>query len=366
MSCRFSSARGGALRAVAALAVLCPLSASVGCKRIEKDVHAASLPAVRVDTVSAARRRAPATLPVTATIEAMVQTDLAASANGKVLVVHGLRGEEVKKGALIAQLDVRTAGLQAAAARAQANVSADQAAQQADECARYDKLARAGAVAIADLERQQWQCKVSKGSVAVSQLQAAVASQTVVDGAIKAPFDGWIVDRFVDVGEYVAPSTKVATIVSLDPLKLQLSVPEAQLPKLTEGLPISFRVGAYGDRVFSAKLVRVSPIVRPATRDVLAEAEIPNADKALRPGMFASAELPLGDVDAATVPKTAVFVRDEASHAFVVVGGRVEERAVQLGPAIGDDVVIAKGIAPGERVVRAPGPDVKNGVAVSD
>jgi membrane fusion protein (multidrug efflux system) len=166
----------------------------------------------------------------------------------------------------------------------------------------------------------------------------------------------------VEAGQYVMPNTKVATLVSLDVLKVKISVPEMQLAKVHKDLQVTFRVGPLGDRVFSAKVVRVSPTVRTGTRDVLAEAEVVNTDKALRPGMFAKIELPLGEVELPTIPKTALVTRDGANHVFVLTSGKIEERSVQLAQTVGDDVVVTKGVAAGERVVRKPTPEVKNGL----
>src|SRR5262249_52800625 len=132
------------------------------------------------------------------------------------------------------------------------------AAMQAEDCTRYDKLYAAGAIAKAEYDRQTWQCKLSKGSVVTAQLQAATAAQSVVDGTLRAPFDGFLIQRFVEVGEYVGPSTKIANLVELDTLKLSITVPEAHLSDLSVGAPIAFHVGPYGDKTFSAKLVRIS------------------------------------------------------------------------------------------------------------
>jgi membrane fusion protein (multidrug efflux system) len=236
---------------------------------------------------------------------------------------------------------------------------------QSEDFATNDKHYAAGALAKAEYDRQTWQCKLSKGSLVTAQLQAATAAQSVVDGTLRAPFDGFLIQRLVEVGEYVGPSTKIANMVELDTLKLSITVPEAHLSDLKEGAFIAFRVGPYGDKTFDAKLVRISPIVRAATRDVVAEAEVPNLDHALRPGMFADAELPLAASDTPVAPKSAIVVRDGASHVFVVVDHRVEERAVQLGSAFGDEVAIVKGLAAGDALVTTLGPDIKNG-AIAD
>ncbi|WP_236644495.1 efflux RND transporter periplasmic adaptor subunit [Sorangium cellulosum] len=336
--------------------------ATSGCQRKEHEAQASTPRRLKLDTVGAVTRPIPDTLLVTGTLEATTVNDIAANATGRVVAIHGERGDQVKKHAALAKLDVRLAALQAAAANAQAKVASDQAELQAQECARTEKLAASGAVPMAEWERQSWQCKIAKSTMAASQVQATMAAQYVSDGTIRAPMDGHLVERFVEVGQFVTPTTKVATLVSLDELRLRISVPEIQLGGLKKDAAVTFRVAAYGARIFSGTLARVSPVVRPETRDVLAEATVPNGDHALRPGMFATVELQLGTKLASVVPSSAVVVREGTSRVFVVRDGRIEERAVQLGPRVGNEVAVLKGVARDEPIVREPGEEVKNGL----
>jgi membrane fusion protein (multidrug efflux system) len=338
------------------------LAASLpGCNRVEPEVHAAPASRIHVQTIEAPARSVPSTIQVTGTLEAVLRTDLAANAAGRVLAVGVQRGQEVKRGTVVAQLDVHLSALQRDAARAQANVSNDQATSASEECARSARLAASGAIAPAELARQQWQCKIAQGSVAVAQLQAEVASKAVSDGVLAAPFDGWVVDRSVEPGEYVMPPTRVATLVSLDPLRLRISVPEAHLAALVTGATLAFHVAAYPDRSFAAKLAHVSPVVDPATRDVVADAEVSNTDKSLRPGMFVTAGIAVGERTTPAVPRSSLALGEGTAHLFVLRDGRIEERSVRPGADLDDEVSILDGLAVGERVVKSPGADVTNG-----
>lgn len=335
--------------------------AVAGCNRVEPEVHAAPAARIHAQTAEALARSVPTTIRVTGSLEAVRRTDLAANATGRVVGVAVEAGQAVKRGAPIVQLDVRLSALQRDAAKAQASVSSDQATSASEECARSAQLAQAGAIAPAELQRQRWQCKIAEGSVAVAQLQAEVASKAVADGVILAPFDGWVVDRFVQPGEFVMPSSRVATLVSLDPLRLRVAAPEAHLTALVAGAPVVFHVAAYPGRRFAARLVHVSPVVDTATRDVVADAEVANADGSLRPGMFAEAEIAVGEQTMPSVPRSALAAAEGSAHLFVLRDGRIEERSVRLGAEIGDDVAIAEGVAAGERVVTRLGPEVTNG-----
>jgi membrane fusion protein, multidrug efflux system len=346
--------------ALAAAMTVC--LATSGCQRKQHEVQASPPMRLKLDTVGVATRPIPGTLLATGALEATTVNDIAADATGRVVAVYGERGDQVKRHAALAKLDVRLVALQADVANAQAKVASDQAELQARECARTEKLAASGAVSMVEWERQSWQCKIAKSTMAASQVQATMAAQFVSDGTIRAPMDGHLVERFVEVGQFVTPTTKVATLVSLDKLRLRISVPEIHMGRLKKDAALTFRVAPYGPRVFSGTLARVSPVVRPETRDVLAEATVLNDDHALRPGMFATVELQMGRRLAPVVPSSAVVVREGASRVFVVRDGRIEERAVQLGPKVADEVAVLKGVAPDERIVREPGEEVKNGL----
>ncbi len=332
------------------------------CKPKESQVAIQPPPRVHVVTKQVIVQRVPSFLSVTGSVEALLETDLAANATGKVVKVYAQRGDEIKRGQLLAVLDVKLVGLQARAAQLQSQVASAQAESSALDCIRLQRLIDAGAGTQADYERQQSQCKISKLNVSTSRVQASVAAKAVKDGRIAAPFDSFLVERFIEPGEYVLPSTKVATLVSLDPLVLRISVPEIHLAQLKKGLTITFHVAAYPDRVFTATLTRISPVVLPATRHVLAEAEFSNPDKILHPGMFAKIDLPIGEVDLPVVPKEALFEKEGATHLFVVVDKRIEERVVQVGTKLDNEVALVKGVSQGEHIVVKPGPEVKNGL----
>ena len=169
----------------------------------------------------------------------------------------------------------------------------------------------------------------------------------------------------VNVGQYVQPSTQVASIYDPDPLRLQVTVPEASLGEVKPGTPVTFSVAAFGDQHFSATVKYISPNVREATRDLVVEAIAPNPDGRLRPGMFAVARLELTERPHMVVPVAAVQ-RDESEARLYVVGPgkEVQERLVQLGETKGGVVTILGGVKAGEGLVLSPGPDVRDGAHV--
>ncbi|HSY22928.1 MAG TPA: efflux RND transporter periplasmic adaptor subunit [Polyangiaceae bacterium] len=317
---------------------------------------------VRVQTTQVVTQPMPRYLTVTGSLRADQESQIAADANGKVLQVFIERGQAVHRGDVIATIDARSAALGAAAAQAQSKLAQSQLDQARRECDRVKHLLDTGAISQADYDRQTSQCTQQQWSAAAAEAQQQSATKLLGDTRIRAPFDGIIGEKMVNVGQYVEPSTRVASVYAADPLRLQLTVPEANLASVKQGMPVKFTTAAFGDEVFTATVKYVSPNVRESSRDLVIEAVAPNPSGRLKPGMFAVGRLELGDDPSSVVP-TASVSRDETEARVFVVGPnkQIQERLVQLGESKGDLVAILNGVHPGEAVVVKPGPDVRDG-----
>jgi RND family efflux transporter MFP subunit len=347
------------------LAVALAPVALVGCKAKPAAATIAPPAPIHVETVEVHDEPIAKVLALTGTLRGKQQTDLAANAAGRVLATLVERGSEVKSGDLLARLDVRAASLSAAEARANADITRTRANTAKRDCDRYAALLAQGAIAQADYDRVSDQCSTSGESIAASQARAASAAQMVGDGNIRAPFAGMVTERYVNVGEFVRQDTKVVTLVAVDSLRLEFSVPEADIGSLKQGGTMTFTVPTFPGRPFTGTVRFISAAVRESTRDMVAEALVDNADRALRPGMFASISLLTGEAPMSVVPKTAVVVKDGRTHVFAVVDQRIEERVVQTGASKGNLVSIARGLKSGDKVVVTPTDAVKNGQPVN-
>jgi multidrug efflux pump subunit AcrA (membrane-fusion protein) len=200
--------------------------------------------------------------------------------------------------------------------------------------------------------RQSYQAVVtSQASLSGVKAQLAIAEKAVEDMTIRAPFDGYVSARPVAVGQYVALTNKIATVVKTAVLKLQLQVPEGQAAKVKIGMDVSASVAAYADRAFTGKVTAVNPSVDTASRSFIVEAKFTNPDLTLRPGMFATGQIFLpGGEEAVFVPRSAV-VSDAAtnsSQVFVLDQGKARLRVVQILSAEGNKVRVLSGVAGGE------------------
>jgi membrane fusion protein, multidrug efflux system len=323
-------------------------------------------PAVAVKTTKVTTRTLPRTLTLTGTLAASRESAVAADVTGKVAEIFVERGSRVRAGAPLARLDRRQAALMEQEARSHAAAARSQAGLAATECARADRLFAEAAINQAEYDRAKAQCEASAQSAAAAAARAELAGKTLGDLVVKAPFAGLIADRFVNPGEYVRPESRVATVVQLGELRLELGVPEQALAAFTAGTVVRFKVPAYPQETFEGRVRFVGATVRRATRDLLVEAVVANKDERLRPGMFAVAELELGKSELPVVPQAALRSDDRAGldRLFVVEEGRLVERLVHKGPIAGDVVAISAGVRAGEQVVVSPAPALRDGLRV--
>jgi RND family efflux transporter MFP subunit len=337
------------LLSVAAISTVC-LGVS-GCKSSSADDKGKTeLPPISVKTATVGEVEAPITLRISGTLRGLRETDLAANATGRVTSTSVERGAEVKAGQVLAQLDVRAAAISASEANAMAESARASAAQAKLECSRAENLKASGSISQAEYDRLAANCRTSTLGVEASSARAQMAAQNVGDGSVRAPFAGVITERYVDVGEFVRADSRVVTLVSTETLRLELSVPEAQASKVKEGADVYFHVATFPERRFTGKLRFVSGAIRATTRDLVAEALVDNADKALLPGMFADIELTTGTRKLPGIPKEAILEKDGRSRAFFVVDGRLQERVLSTVPAVGSLIPVLKGASTGDVV----------------
>jgi membrane fusion protein (multidrug efflux system) len=318
-------------------------------------------PPIRVTTVAVVEKPMPEFLVLTGTLKASQESQVAADASGKVTATYVERGQPVKQGDVLAVLDARGASISATAANAQTQLARANLEQAQKDCERVKALKDSGSISQAEFDRVTSQCQATQWSAAAAAAQQQNAQKIVGDSVIRAPFGGIVGERFVNVGQYVQAQTQIVSLYTPDPLRLELTVPEANVSGVHADAPVSFTVSAFGDERFSGTVKLISPNVRPTTRDLVVEAFCPNPEQRLKPGMFAVARLQTAEKSQVAVPTNAIVKVAETNRVFVVVDKRIAERIVQTGGDKDGFTAIVVGLKVGETVVVAPGPDVRDG-----
>src|SRR5262249_24535145 len=140
--------------------------------------------------------------------------------------------------------------------------------------------------------RQNFQGVINaQASLAGAKAQTAIARKAVEDTVIKAPFTGYISSRPVAVGQYLALTSKIATLVRVTPINLELQVQEANAPQLKIDADVEASVPGYPGRMFEGKVTAINPAVDANSRTVAVQAKFANQDLALKPGMFATSRI---------------------------------------------------------------------------
>ncbi|HEX6202539.1 MAG TPA: efflux RND transporter periplasmic adaptor subunit [Thermoanaerobaculia bacterium] len=263
---------------------------------------------------------------------------LAAEVPGVVDVMRVEVGQRIGAGHLVAAIDTRA--LEQALAEAEA-YQRQAVAQHQRATALYEKRS---------ITQQQLLDAVTAKDVAEAQL--ASVRLDLDKSRIRAPWAGEVAAKRVEVGDYVTPGQPVIDLVDASTLKVRAPAPAADVPYLEVGAPVAIRVDAYPGEVFAGRLVRLGAELDPRARSLDVEAEIANRDGRLKPGMSARLEVPRRTLtDAVLVPLESLVDLGEARAVFVVEDGVARRRVVELGPVVGERVVVLSGVAAGEPVV---------------
>jgi len=226
----------------------------------------------------------------------------------------------------------------------------DKARTQSDTAKEQVNSARQLFEAALNSARQSFQGVINaQASLAGARAQTAIARKAVDDTIIKAPFTGYISARPVAVGQYVALTSKIATLVRVTPLKLELQVQESNAPQLKIDADVEASVPGYPGRTFRGKVTAINPTVDANSRTVAVEAKFANQDLALKPGMFATARILLnGSSMGIFLPRAAILTdpSTNSSQVFFLRDGKARVAVVQLGAVDGSMVQILSGIAP--------------------
>jgi len=352
----------GLLPFVVASVTMVALGSPCGCGPAPEAPPTAT-PPVRVQTVHPRRGEITrsVTLP-TFRILPYQEATLYAKVSGYLKTLTVDKGDRVQEGQVIAELEVP-------------ELLADEVRFRAEtEVARinYERMATARRKApdlvvpqtVDDL-RGQW-------DVASAELQR---TRTLLAYArITAPFAGVITARFVDPGAFIpaatagtpVQNTALVTLMDFSRLRVQVFVPEAEVPFIRTGLPVEVTVEELPGRTFSGSVTRFAYALDEATKTMLTEIELPNPTGDLRPGMYASVQLQVErKSDALLIPVAALMVEKAGSFVFVASGGKARRSPVRTGFRDGVNVEILEGLAPDQAIVVTGSGTLSDGQAVT-
>lgn len=364
---------------------------------------AAAVATVAAATATAVEQPIARFVDVTGTLTAEEQADVSAEIAGRVVGTPVERGTRVTAGSELVR--IAEAEVQAQAAEAEANAAQIEArlaiagggvfqvervpevanARAANELAQADferarMLSEKKLLSQADFDRSRSQADAARRQYDIArngaeqQYQAllaararlALARKALADTVVRAPFAGVVEQRLVSIGDYVTRGARVASVMRIDPMRVELTVAGQHLATMAVGRTVTLAVDAYPGRTFTGRIRYVSPAVKTDSRALVVEAVVPNADGALRPGLFATAKIEQASATPAIlVPASAVRTVSGTARAYVLAAdGTAEERVVTTGQAVGDLLEITSGVARGETVASSNVAQLADGVRV--
>ena len=204
-----------------------------------------------------------------------------------------------------------------------------------------------------------------RADIDASEAALKMADRQLRDTTIRAPFDGYVEKRLVNLGEYVRVQTPVMAVVRVDPLKVTTEVPEKMAPWIKPDQAVELQVDAFPDTPFTGKVSRISPVVTSATRAFPFEALVPNAKAQLKPGTFARVRIVTSKVDQVmTLSYASLQYRYGVNRAFVVDGDHLAMRELKVGERFGDRIEIVEGVKPGEAVATTSVDKLEDGLKI--
>ncbi|MGZ9031083.1 MAG: efflux RND transporter periplasmic adaptor subunit [Burkholderiaceae bacterium] len=311
-------------------------------------------PTVRVET-----RELDEVYAADAIIEAVQQATLAAQINGSVTAYYVDAGDRVKKGQILARLDTRDTDAQVAAGRA--GIAQAEAATSAAK-SNYDRtksLVAQKFISEAALDKAESEYKVALAAVESARAGSAQASTARGFAEIRAPFDGIVTRRLMEVGEFASPGRAVIAVHDPASLRAVGSLPQFVLPATARVDRATVDIPSLG-KAYVATRVTVLPAADPRLLSTQVRAELPTSAPGLTPGMAAKVLIPVGKASKRVIPEAALVRRGELVAVNVATpNGQPQLRQVRVGPSVrtadGHKLIeVLAGLSDGEVVLLNP------------
>jgi membrane fusion protein, multidrug efflux system len=328
-----------------------------GTKKMNEFLDAMPAPAVTISSAKAEAMTWESRLASVGSLVAVNGADLTAEVDGVVTNIYFDSGDTVKRGELL--LSMASASEQGELKRLQAQAELTELNRKRSEQL-YERKT---------ISKSEYDTAVAETNVALAAVQAQKGR--LEQKSVKAPFDGQLGIRRVNVGQYLGVGVAIATLQKLDPIDVDFSIPERYLSILAPGLKISVTVDAYGDKTYEGEVLAIEPKVNPQTRNVDVRARLPNPEGKLKPGLFATVVVSLpNSSDVTVIPRSAVNYTSYGDSVFLIQKNpdalpppaepnpmmgpytdlEVIQRFVTLGDARGDYIAVSKGLELGDEL----------------
>ncbi len=295
------------------------------------------------------------------------QTIVKSRVAGRLAEVLVREGDRVTQGQVLARFE--TIELQARLNEKLSSLEAARAEARWAEKDRNDKaqLHDQKVVSRSAFDQANAVADAKKSMVAVAEAQVEIARKNLNDAAVVAPFAGIVGERFANPGESIPVDGRLLTLLDTSRVEVAAQVPAADVVALRIGHPALVVIEGFGERLFPAKVTRISPTTQAGSRSVPVFVEISERDEALRGGLFGTGEVTVAEARGVIAIPSSGLRRDEAGdHVLAIRDGRLARQVVTSGRRWSrGDFVEVMGVDAGARIIVAPLPGLKPGQAVT-
>ncbi|MDP9014474.1 MAG: efflux RND transporter periplasmic adaptor subunit [Pseudomonadota bacterium] len=359
-----TSRRGVWLAAVVGAAIIALLALRLTqALALKKNINKAAIPTVSVTEVGVSA--VPTTIEIIGTIAARYDMPIGIEGDGgRVAAINVEAGDHVKKGQVLARLNVsvltpQVANLEAALEQARAEAELADA-----EYRRAVAVGASGALSAEETQRRKSSSLTAAAKVKFAAAQLAEAQAKLARAEVRAPADGTILTRNVEVGQTATPGGEALFRLSQGgAVELRGQVAEQDLPLLKIGQEVAVRLTGTS-QPYPGKVRLLGAVIDPQTRLGTVRVAL-QPDTNLRPGAFARAEVTVSNAERTVLPQTAVLTDEKGTYVLVVnAQSKVERRAVRVSGIVGNGVSIADGVKYKEEVVATAGAFLQEGETV--
>lgn len=301
---------------------------------------------VLVNVTTAVMRSVPQTETYSSTVRANAVNNISPQSGSRIQKLNVEVGDFVSRGQILAEMD-----------RLQLDQTRLRLVNDSTELSRVRQLFAEGAIAKSDLEALELSYNVTKSSY----------ENLLENTILRSPVSGVVTARNYDRGDLYGMQQPIYVVQEITPVKILIGISESDYTKVKKGDSVKITTDALPETVFTGKVNRIYPVIDAASHTVSVELIVPNGDRALRPGMYAQAEVSFGDNYSVVVPDNAVIKQQGSGQRSVYIlqkDGTVKSSIVKLGRHSGDEYEILSGVSEGDVVVTKGGASLKNGSKV--
>lgn len=335
---------------------------------------------IPVRILSIATLDEPRPMEAVGTTVAAQSATLAGRVMGTVLEIRKDAGDGVRRGEVLLVIDPREVLGQIAQAEGVAAQAKAAFVLAETNFARFERLFERGSASRLELDQARWQRDTAAGAVTQAEGAVAAARSMRSYAEVTAPFDGRIVDRLCEIGDLATPGRPLLRVEDASQVRVHLSIAEDRLGLLTESMTLPVTIPALDDQIFEGTVAQIVPAVDASTRSFLVKLNLPE-DPSLRAGLFVRAAFPGELLPVIRAPKNSIVRRGGLTGAFVDLGGKARFRLLVLGSEVSGprqaqggvwtasregsvempSVLVASGLAAGDRLILDPPADLEEG-----